>query len=197
MPLHSHAIALASRHGQGTLRASAGLLRKRAVLSTSLLRSTNLYHQRQTPSILRISRHSTMATQPKTQPPWTSPAPASASSDTPKLQIYNSLTRSKNEFFPIDVRGKKVTWYCCGPTVYDAGHLGHARNYVTSDILRRIMRDYFGYEVVFVQNVTDVDDKVGRLEGIGARRAGADADRSSSGRDKASCWTSSRRSIRR
>ncbi|RDB28024.1 Cysteine--tRNA ligase [Hypsizygus marmoreus] len=48
----------------------------------------------------------------------------------------------------------------CGPTVYDASHLGHARNYVTTDILRRIMRDYFGYEVIFVQNVTDVDDKI-------------------------------------
>lgn len=62
---------------------------------------------------------------------------------------------------PIDPGGKKVTWYCCGPTVYDAGHLGHARNYVTTDVLRRIMRDYFGFDVKFVQNVTDVDDKVG------------------------------------
>lgn len=60
---------------------------------------------------------------------------------------------------PLDKSGKKVTWYCCGPTVYDAAHLGHARNYVTTDVVRRIMRDYFGYDVHFVQNVTDVDDK--------------------------------------
>jgi cysteinyl-tRNA synthetase len=78
------------------------------------------------------------------------------------LWIYNSLGREKVKFVPIDPRGKKVTWYCCGPTVYDAGHLGHARNYVTTDILRRIMRDYLGYEVEFVMNVTDIDDKVGR-----------------------------------
>lgn len=54
----------------------------------------------------------------------------------------------------------KVSWYACGPTVYDHSHLGHARNYVSTDIIRRIMRDYFGYEVKFVMNITDVDDKV-------------------------------------
>lgn len=54
----------------------------------------------------------------------------------------------------------KVTWYCCGPTVYNHSHMGHARNYVCSDICRRILRDYFGYNVCFVQNVTDIDDKI-------------------------------------
>lgn len=78
----------------------------------------------------------------------------------PPLKLYNSLTRSKSPFVPLDKNGRKITWYCCGPTVYDAGHLGHARNYVTTDILRRIMRDYFQFDVTFVQNVTDVDDKV-------------------------------------
>ena len=77
----------------------------------------------------------------------------------PPLQVHNSLTHSKVPFVPLDAAGRRVTWYCCGPTVYDAGHLGHARNYVSIDVLRRIMRDYFGFEVVFVQNVTDVDDK--------------------------------------
>ncbi|KAJ7879586.1 tRNA synthetases class I (C) catalytic domain-containing protein [Mycena olivaceomarginata] len=48
----------------------------------------------------------------------------------------------------------------CGPTVYDASHMGHARNYVTQDILRRIMTDFFGYDVHFVMNVTDIDDKI-------------------------------------
>ena len=92
------------------------------------------------------------------QPPWTPPRLQGAA--LPPLQVYNSLTKEKNPFVPIDPLGKKITWYCCGPTVYDAGHLGHARNYVTTDVLRRILRDYFGFDVTFVQNVTDVDDKV-------------------------------------
>lgn len=53
-----------------------------------------------------------------------------------------------------------MTWYVCGPTVYDDAHVGHARNYVSTDIIRRIMRDYFKFDVKFVMNVTDVDDKV-------------------------------------
>ncbi|KAJ6591709.1 cysteinyl-tRNA synthetase [Mycena vulgaris] len=88
---------------------------------------------------------------------WKAPERAGHSSH---LSLYNSLTHTKSQFIPIDPAGRKVTWYCCGPTVYDAAHLGHARNYLTTDILRRIMKDYFGYEVVFVQNVTDVDDKI-------------------------------------
>ncbi|KAI9828322.1 MAG: hypothetical protein M1832_002750 [Thelocarpon impressellum] len=83
-----------------------------------------------------------------------------ASPDDRSLWVYNSLGRKKDRFVPLDARGKKVTWYCCGPTVYDAGHLGHARNYVTTDILRRVLQDYFGYEVEFVMNITDVDDKI-------------------------------------
>lgn len=70
------------------------------------------------------------------------------------------MTRSKVPFIPTDPEGKKVTWYACGPTVYDDAHLGHARNYVSTDILRRIMRDYFKFDVRFVMNITDVDDKV-------------------------------------
>ena len=53
-----------------------------------------------------------------------------------------------------------MTWYVCGPTVYDDAHVGHARNYVSTDIIRRIMQDYFKFDVNFVMNVTDVDDKV-------------------------------------
>lgn len=98
------------------------------------------------------------STSRREQPPWSPPPTSSAS--LPPLKIYNSLTKNKEPFVPIDHRGRKVTWYCCGPTVYDAGHLGHARNYVTTDVLRRILRDYFGFDVEFVQNVTDVDDKV-------------------------------------
>jgi len=55
---------------------------------------------------------------------------------------------------------KEISWYTCGPTVYDSAHMGHARNYVTGDILRRVLEDYFGYECFLVMNVTDVDDKI-------------------------------------
>lgn len=102
----------------------------------------------------------TTTTTSRKQPPWKQPTTEADSPTLPPLKVYNSLTRSKVPFVPLDKSGKKVTWYCCGPTVYDAGHLGHARNYVTTDILRRIVRDYFGFDVTFVQNVTDVDDKV-------------------------------------
>ena len=93
------------------------------------------------------------------QPAWTPPSLHGA--PLPPLRIYNSLMKEKNLFVPIDPSGRKITWYCCGPTVYDAGHLGHVRNYVTTDVFRRILRDYFKLDAQFVQNVTDVDDKVG------------------------------------
>ncbi|CUS15186.1 unnamed protein product [Tuber aestivum] len=67
--------------------------------------------------------------------------------------------KETNLFVPIDACGREITGYCWGPKVYDAGNLDHARNYVTTGVLRRILRDYFGFEVQFVQNVTDVDDK--------------------------------------
>ncbi|ORY77282.1 tRNA synthetases class I (C) catalytic domain-domain-containing protein [Protomyces lactucae-debilis] len=74
------------------------------------------------------------------------------------LKFYDSLQKSVRPFEPLS--SDQVTWYSCGPTVYDASHMGHARNYVTTDILRRLLQDYFGYRVVYVQNVTDVDDKI-------------------------------------
>ena len=95
------------------------------------------------------------------QPPWRQPTLHPESNEhLPPLKIWNSLTRSKSPFIPIDPKGKKVTWYACGPTVYDDAHLGHARNYVSTDIIRRIMRDYFKFDIKFVMNITDVDDKV-------------------------------------
>ncbi|KAF9236364.1 tRNA synthetases class I (C) catalytic domain-containing protein [Melanogaster broomeanus] len=89
------------------------------------------------------------------QPPWTIPT---RQTEEPALKVFNSLTKSKTEFVPRN--GRFVKWYNCGPTVYDASHMGHARNYVTQDILRRIMSDYFGYDVHFVMNITDIDDKI-------------------------------------
>lgn len=93
------------------------------------------------------------------QPPWQQP-PAHPDTRLPSLKVWNSLTRSKTPFVPLDPKGRKVKWYACGPTVYDDAHLGHARNYVSTDILRRILRDYFKFDVEFVMNITDVDDKV-------------------------------------
>jgi cysteinyl-tRNA synthetase len=106
--------------------------------------------------VLVLSRTTMSARQ---QPPWRQP-PSNPDVNIPPLNVWNSLTKSKTPFIPIDPTGKKVNWYACGPTVYDDSHLGHARNYVTTDIIRRIMRDYFKFDVHFVMNITDVDDKV-------------------------------------
>lgn len=86
--------------------------------------------------------------------------PPEAGKETP-LMLYNSLVDKKTEFVPIGGQGSKsITWYTCGPTVYDSAHVGHARNYVTFDILRRVLEDYFGYNCLYIMNVTDVDDKI-------------------------------------
>ncbi|SPJ10566.1 cysteine--tRNA ligase, putative [Plasmodium sp. DRC-Itaito] len=74
------------------------------------------------------------------------------------LFVNNSLTHSKVEFIPQE--GNKIKWYACGPTVYDAAHLGHARTYVSFDIIRRILVNYFKYDVFMVINITDIDDKI-------------------------------------
>lgn len=55
---------------------------------------------------------------------------------------------------------KTLSWYSCGPTVYDHAHLGHARNYVCLDIIQRILTDYFGFHIIHVMGMTDVDDKI-------------------------------------
>ncbi|MFH1716397.1 MAG: cysteine--tRNA ligase [Planctomycetota bacterium] len=70
-----------------------------------------------------------------------------------KLQLYNSLTRKKEEFEPL--QAGRVGIYVCGPTVYGHAHLGHAKSYVSFDILVRYLR-YLGYRVTYVQNITDV-----------------------------------------
>jgi len=69
------------------------------------------------------------------------------------LELYNSLTRKKEEFVPLE-KGR-VGIYVCGPTVYGHAHLGHAKSYVSFDILVRYLR-YLGYTVTYVQNITDV-----------------------------------------
>ena len=69
------------------------------------------------------------------------------------LYIYNSLTRKKEEFKPV-VDGR-VHIYVCGPTVYDMPHIGHAKSYISFDVVVRYLR-YLGYNVLYVQNITDV-----------------------------------------
>ncbi|KAI8818285.1 tRNA synthetases class I (C) catalytic domain-containing protein [Fimicolochytrium jonesii] len=118
-----------------------------------------------------------MSSNPIKQPQWHKPQ----GSETPRLRVNNSMTKSKEDFIPIN--GNKVGWYCCGPTVYDFSHMGHARcvalgslwgywetvlrrspwevpTYIAFDIIRRIMEDYFKYDVFYVMNITDIDDKI-------------------------------------
>ena len=73
------------------------------------------------------------------------------------MQIFNSKTRKKEEFVPI--REGHVGIYACGPTVYDYFHIGNARPFITFDVLRRYL-EHRGYQVTFVQNFTDIDDKM-------------------------------------
>ena len=73
------------------------------------------------------------------------------------LKIYNTLAREKQQFFPLDAG--KVRMYVCGITVYDYCHIGHARFMVVFDIVRRWLRAS-GFEVTYVRNITDIDDKI-------------------------------------
>lgn len=73
------------------------------------------------------------------------------------MRFYNTLTRRKDEFVPIEKN--KVKMYSCGPTVYNYFHIGNARPFIIFDTLRNYL-EYRGYEVTFVQNFTDVDDKI-------------------------------------
>ncbi|PIE55099.1 MAG: cysteine--tRNA ligase [Dethiosulfovibrio peptidovorans] len=73
------------------------------------------------------------------------------------LSLYNDLTRKKEPFVPL--HEKEVRFYSCGPTVYDYFHIGNARPFIVFDVLRRYM-EFSGYDVTFVQNFTDIDDKM-------------------------------------
>ncbi|MBS3796392.1 cysteine--tRNA ligase [Pseudoalteromonas sp. BDTF-M6] len=73
------------------------------------------------------------------------------------LQIYNTLSRQKEHFEPLNAN--KVDMYVCGITIYDYCHVGHARTYVSFDVMNRYLR-YLGYDVTYVRNITDVDDKI-------------------------------------
>ena len=73
------------------------------------------------------------------------------------LKLYNTLTRCKEEFKPL--APPLVTFYVCGPTVYDYIHIGNARVFIVFDVVRRYL-NYRGYRVKMVQNYTDIDDKM-------------------------------------
>ena len=84
------------------------------------------------------------------------------------MKLFNTMTMQKEEFVPIEAG--KVRMYACGPTVYNFIHVGNARPIIMFDVLRRYL-EYRGYDVTFVQNFTDVDDKIIRRaneEGISA-----------------------------
>ncbi len=73
------------------------------------------------------------------------------------IRIFNTMTRSKEDFVPF--RQGKVGMYCCGPTVYDYFHIGNARAFVVPDMVRKYLQ-FRGYEVTYVQNITDIEDKI-------------------------------------
>ena len=75
------------------------------------------------------------------------------------LTLYNTLTRRKEPFRPIDPAN--VRMYVCGPTVYDFAHIGNARPVIVFDVLFRLLRHVYGAEhVTYARNITDVDDKI-------------------------------------
>jgi cysteinyl-tRNA synthetase len=75
------------------------------------------------------------------------------------LKLFNTLTRSVEEFTPLAAGTKNAGMYCCGPTVYDFAHIGNWRTFVFADLLRRAL-EFFGHDVRHVMNITDVEDKI-------------------------------------
>src|SRR6476660_9681887 len=79
--------------------------------------------------------------------------------DTMELTLYDTLTRAKRPFVPINPAN--VRMYVCGPTVYDFAHIGNARPVIVFDVLFRLLRHLYGADhVTYVRNITDVDDKI-------------------------------------
>ena len=75
------------------------------------------------------------------------------------LKFFNTLSRTLQDFVPLDPAGQTVGMYCCGPTVYDFAHIGNWRTFVFGDLVRRSL-EFTGYEVQHVMNITDVEDKI-------------------------------------
>ena len=156
-------------YGSGTLSMARSFASGRRVLCATLVlsrgdgrvlalqpfsqfpRSTVRWHQSQ--QVVHASATADAALQRNV--PRLIPTPPEEAPDA--LWLLNSLTMKNEPFVPID---HLVKWYICGPTVYDSSHIGHARNYVAFDIVRRVMLDYFGFDIVYVMNITDIDDKI-------------------------------------
>jgi cysteinyl-tRNA synthetase len=85
------------------------------------------------------------------------------------LNLYNTLTRRLEPFTPLDPAGRRVTFYSCGPTVYDYAHIGNFRSFLNADLLRRTL-ELLGYEVVHVMNMTDVGHMTDDVAGEGEDR---------------------------
>ena len=78
---------------------------------------------------------------------------------TENLNFFNTLSKKKEKFVPINK--KKIGMYVCGPTVYDFPHIGNARPLVVFDVLFRLLKKIYGKnEIIYVRNITDVDDKI-------------------------------------
>jgi len=75
------------------------------------------------------------------------------------LRLFNTLSRSTQEFVPLDPAGRRVGLYCCGPTVHDFAHIGNFRTFVFADLVRRHLQ-FKGFDVRHVMNITDVEDKI-------------------------------------
>lgn len=75
------------------------------------------------------------------------------------LRVFNTLSRTVQDFTPLDKDGKKVGMYCCGPTVHDFAHIGNFRTFAFADLTRRYL-EFCGYDVNHVMNITDVEDKI-------------------------------------
>jgi cysteinyl-tRNA synthetase len=75
------------------------------------------------------------------------------------LQVFNTLSRTVQDFTPLDPAGRHVGLYCCGPTVHDFAHIGNFRTFVFADLVRRYL-EFKGYAVTHVMNITDVEDKI-------------------------------------
>jgi len=77
--------------------------------------------------------------------------------ETGEIKIYNTLTKTKQDLHPLS--DNRINFFVCGPTVYDYPHLGHAKTYTQFDFIVRYLR-FKGYDVFYLQNITDVDDKI-------------------------------------
>ena len=73
------------------------------------------------------------------------------------IKVFNTRTGKKDVLKPL--KGKKLNIFVCGPTVYDSSHIGHARTYIAFDIIVKFLRAE-GYKVFYLQNITDIDDKI-------------------------------------